>query len=151
MDATIKYENLKKSVTKHFVDNIETISGIAITFDDWLDENKAEFTTAKQWVSINLSNVHLERLSTADLTIILRTQEDPEGFKISRLHDTIMNSIVSDVSDNFYITLFDTSTDPWRVIGGIYVKRMPSGQQEPAPDKSKLMVLNYQLKWGAKL
>ena len=151
MDATIKIENLKKSVYKHFINNVEQTSGIALTFDDWLDENKPEFTTAKQWVSINISNVLYDRLCSADLTIVLRTQEDPEGYKISRLHDIIMNSVVTDVSDNYYMTLYDTGVTPWTAIGGIYVKRMPSGEERLAPDKSKIMVMNYQLKWGAKL
>ena len=151
MDATLKLVNFKRSITKFFRDSLETGEGLVIYFNKWIPSLQESSKVAGSWISINIANINMGRVSTADIVIIIRTESDLEGFDSARIYDKIMKYITSDEGEKRVIEFYNTESNPWEVVGGIQLNLREGETGVEEIDYTHISVINVQAMWGAKL
>lgn len=154
LDPSARESNLRDSLKKYFIDNLETASSIPVTFDKALSAPEIQGKVVDKWVSITLGPVSLDTMSDIIFEIYLCTRRDNEGYRLSQLRDTVMGYLVdSNKADgkariDFYQSSYSGS---WTLLGKLLVwDILPSGDMI-ASDETKFKVLTVILKVAMKI
>jgi hypothetical protein len=155
LHATAREANVTDSIKKYFIDNLETIEGLAVTFDKALSQPKLVGRFNDRWVSISMGPIVFDTLSISHIDIYCCTREDNEGFKLAQLRDIVEGYLTNDGSpgDGKKIIPFYQShhTDPWTLLGGMVVGDVISSGRMEAPDETKYRILSTRLLFASKV
>lgn len=151
LDGTLKESNVRDSIKKFFVDNIETIEGVPITFDTGLSTPAMQELSVLEWVAIQFGSFDLDNLASVFLEIYCCTKQDPEYSRLALLRDKVMGYLV-DTSQTDCLKRIDLyqshPSSAWTRLTSMIVLLDPEGPQLTAPDGTKFKVINARLKWG---
>ena len=157
LDPTARQANIKDSLKKYFVDNLETIEGLKVTFDKALSEPDLQDKSVDRWVTIALGSLLVATLSDITVTIYVCTRKDNEGYKLAQLRDKVMGYLSVDSDDEsgdstkripFYRSY---ANQAWEVIGGFVVREVLESGELEAPEETKYQVLTVQLATASKV
>ena len=155
LDDTARESNVRDSLKKYFVDNLNKSSGIDLLFDKGLSTpNIANKAPSKRWVSVNFGQMFREKMATQFLELYCCTRDDPEGFKLCQLSDLVLGLLTDPtMNDNFKrIPLYKSSpTVAWVQIGSFIVTDFTESQQFEYADLTKYKIITVTLRWAAKI
>jgi hypothetical protein len=154
LDPTARESNVRDSIKKFFVDNINRIEGIDLSFDTDLSTPQIQSNiTIDKWVVVQFSGFYFDNLSEYDLSVFCCTRNDPEGFKLSQLRDKVMGYLTDGSKDDglrripFYRSY---ANQAWDLLGALLVFVERETGSMIAPDGTKFKMIPVTLKWGAK-
>ena len=159
LDPTLREANIRDSVVKYFVDNINTTSGVPLTFDKSLSVPKVTGKQASQvdrWVNIDFGTLITDILSSQVLQIYVCTRKDNEGFRLAQLRDTVFGYLFD--SDDTYlngmrIPFYKSDSRGhsfWTLIGAFMVQDVDEGPRMEAGDETKFKILTVRLRFASK-
>jgi len=155
LDPTARLANVKDSLKKYFVDSLYTGEGIALTFDKALSTPKVQGIEVNRWVTVKFGPIDLEAMSTLILPIFCCTKQDPEGFRLAQLRDTVMGYLSdTDMTDGMKRIPFYRSraSGNWTQLdGGFVIQEVKEGEELEAPDETKYRILTAKLRFASKI
>ncbi len=155
LHATAREANITDSIKKYFIDSLETIEGLAVTFDKALSKPQLQGRAVDRWVSIAMGPISFDTLSTALMDIYCCTREDNEGFKLAQLRDKVEGYLTNDGSPGdgkVNIPFYQSHpTDAWTYLGGMLIVDVVSSGKLDAPDETKYRILGVRLQFASKV
>lgn len=153
IDPVSKETNIKNSIKKYFLDSLETLESIPLFFES-LSETPSDSNGEKltQWIIILFGRGDFGNVSEKQISIGVYTRNDSEGDDLSILCDIVMGYLMNEDSTNGLSTIpfYDTSPDPWVVVGGMIPFLQPSLGEMQGDDFTKFKEINILCKWGGK-
>lgn len=151
MEPTLSIVNVRKSIMRYFIDELETRLGVKLVFDKWVAPDYFETQSGNKWVFINFGDPFIGTISDLLLTIICYTKSDPEGVNLSKLQDNIIEVTKNESSERTVIPFYDTTTTPsWTEIGGIILQLLTGGSNVIGDNGVNMSVMNVKCLWAAK-
>jgi len=153
LDPSAKRINIKRSLKKYFVDNIELAQSITVTFDKSLSAPKVQGTTITNWVAIRIGSMAKGSESELQVDLYCCSRRDPEGKVLSEVVDKVTQYLSDTTKTDTMarIPFYDTSALPWTSIGSFVITDVIDSEEMEAPDETKFVVLSCLLKWSAKV
>lgn len=154
LDSTARESNIRDSIKKYFVDNINRTEKLELLFDKFLTTPKIQGIEADKWVAVMIGDIILDTLSDVTIEIYCCTKKDSEGFKLAQVRDKVMSYLIdTDQTDcAARITLYRSSaTEVWTSVGSLIVRVDSESRQMDAEDNSKFKVITARLIWAAKV
>lgn len=154
MDDTAKIANIKASVKKYFVDNIEDTEGVTVVFDKDLsdpDLHSKDSPTIK-WVVVIFDPIDRSE-GDMNLRVLCCTRRDAEGFRLAQTHDTVYKYLQdTDKTDGMArIPLYAISGSSLVAQDkGMVVIVEGASDEFEADDDTKFLIINVRLRWGVK-
>ena len=148
-----RHSDLKGSLKKYFVDNLETTSEIKL-FLKWIPDVPVDASGNKldQWAIIILGDHNLGTVAECFVEINLFTRNDNEGDDLTALYDLLMNYIIDEGSSNGLVSIpyYDISSIPWVKVGGIipFINRVFGAEE--MKDNTHMKTIHLLCKWGSK-
>jgi len=157
LDPTAREANIRDSLKRYFLENLQIVEGIPITFDRGLAAPTVQGVAADQWVSIMIGPLERDTLSSLFVDLFCCSRQDNEGFALARLCDTVMGYLIAD--DNagevppkripFYQSYSDKD---WEVIGALAVTRIQETTvSPPLADDTKARQLSTMIRFASKV
>uniref|UniRef100_A0A6M3IHD4 Uncharacterized protein n=1 Tax=viral metagenome TaxID=1070528 RepID=A0A6M3IHD4_9ZZZZ len=153
LDPTARRTNIKDSIKKWAIDDIETVDR-PVTFDKYLATPNVAGGAVHKWVSFNLGDIDRGYLSEIMLDICCCTRNDPEGFKLAQLTDNVMEQL-SDTTETdgmkripFYRSY---ASQPWELLGALLIQDVKDSAEMEAPDGTKFVILSCRLRTASKV
>jgi len=144
LNATAREANIRDSVKKFFVDNIEIAEGVPVTFDRSLASPDLQGKTVTRWVAIRYGEMEINTMSRIVLEVYVCTRQDNEGFRLAQLKDKVRGALSDEQSTDGYkrIPFYQShATNPWTLLGAIIVTRVLESGELNADDDTKYKVL----------
>lgn len=156
LDPTARSTNVKDSIKRFFVDNLFRSEGRKITFDKALSAPRIQGNVpANEWISIKMGALTREVLSTQHLTVYCCTRQDPEGYKLAQLVDTVMGYLTdSTMTDGMKRIPFYRSyaSQDWELLGALIVQDpVEESEEMEASDETKFKILTVILRFASKV
>jgi len=154
LDPTARESNIRDSLKRYFVDNLNTTEGIPVTFDVSLSVPTLQGTAVDRWYAIGFGALGMEALSSFAVNIFCCTRRDAEGFKLAQLRDTAYEYLIDeDQTDGMARITFYRSraAGAWTNIGGIVVSEVIESGQMEGPDETKYKILTAIMRFGSKV
>jgi hypothetical protein len=154
LDPTAREANVRDSLKKFFVDNLNKTEGIPIVFDRFLESPKLQGKEVDRWVGVDLADATIDSLSEQDLDVYVCTRKDPENFRLSQLRDTVMNYLTPSSDDVCFKTIpfyRSYATSAWTSIGGFVITRITQTRDMVAEDQTKFKIIYVQMKYASKI
>ena len=155
LDPTARKANVKDSLKKFFVDNLETTSNIPVLFDKGITTpDIVGDKSITRWVSINFGRFTRDFLSEIVVRIFCCTRQDPEGFRLAQTTDILIGYLTDEtMTDSMArITLYRSYQDQdWTEIGTMVVTDIDEGEEFESDEGTKAVELLVRIKWGAKI
>ena len=150
LDPSARKANVKDSIKDYLLDNIETISGITVSFDSKLSTPNLKDKSVDRWVSVLLGEMdRKEGVQFVDLYCC--TRNDNEGFKLAQLTDTVLGYLTdTSMSDSMArVPLYRSSaTEAWTQIGTMVVLIDGESPEMEAEDETNFCVIHCRFRWG---
>lgn len=140
MDATLKEMNLKRSLTKFFVDNLP---GTQIIFDRLLTP-ELQKSNINQWMCVMLEAGTVGGISTKMMTMFMFSRKDLEGTSMSTFRDNLIDLLYPGTFD-----FYDTSVTPWEKVAGVDIRIIDESDASDVPGNVKMKWIQTELKWAA--
>jgi hypothetical protein len=156
LDPTARSTNVKDSIKKFFVDNLFRSEGRKVTFDKALSAPRIQGNVpASEWISIKMGALTREALSTQLITVYCCTRQDPEGYKLAQLVDTVMGYLTdSAMTDGMKRIPFYRSyeSQAWTLLGALIVQDpIDESEEMEASDETKFKILTFRLRFASKV
>lgn len=150
-DPLTSKKNIKDSVKKYFIEEVEAGAGVPITFDGTVDEPPRD--GADKWVIVSFGQIYTSgnSFSTALVNVYLCAREDNEGNKLAILHDILNNCLTNSAGNNGVKRIPFYQSDPvlpWVQIGVLLVDDINVSDEQMAPDKTKFEIMIVRLKFA---
>jgi len=144
--------DLKRSLKKYFLDNLETTESLPLFFEELSETPSVNGIKLLKWVVITFGRGDLGPVSERQVSLDVYTRNDSEGDELSSLIDTIMGYLLDEDSTNGLATIpfYDTSNIPWVVVGGIIPFLQPALNEMEGEDGIRFKAINLLCKWGGK-
>jgi hypothetical protein len=152
LDPTSREANIRDSVKKYFVDNINRTEGIPLVFDNYVNSPKLQGIATNRWVGVAFGSIDLGQSSTTYIDIYCCTRQDTEGFKLAQLRDTVIGYLCDSTKTDgmgripFYRSY---ANQAWTLLGSFIVRDITESAEANAPDETKFKILTAQLDWCA--
>jgi hypothetical protein len=154
LDPSSRESNVRDSLKKFIVDNIESNSGVPVSFDRGLSSPAVQGTEVETWVAVSFEAVGIESLAEAYIELYCCTKKDPEGFRLTQLRDTVFGYLIDgDMSDGMKrVPLYRSrQAGGWTQIGSMIIQEIVESRQFVAEDETKYKVITVRLRWGSKV
>lgn len=155
LDPTARLANVKDSIKKYFVDNISRISGKKLTFDKALSVPRIQGNVpANEWVSVRIEELYRDTLSDQMISIYCCTRQDPEGYRLAQLTDTVMGYLSdTTMTDGMARIPFYRSypSQSWDLLGSMLVHTVYESADMEAEDETKFRIITVRLKFASKV
>lgn len=154
LDPTARLANVKDSLKKFFIDNLQKANSVPVTFDKGLRSPVLQGTSVDRWVSVVIGDVSPYNVSELELVLFCCTRQDNEGFKLAQLRDLVLGYLVdTDQTDGMKRIPFYRShkTEAWTLIGSLLVTSTMELKDFHTEDETKIRQINSMIKWGAKI
>ena len=154
LDPTAREANVRDSIKKFFIDNLNRTEGIPIIFDRFLESPKLQGKEVDRWIGVDLGDLDIDTVSEQDLDVYVCTRKDPENFRLSQLRDTVMDYLTPSSDDVCFKTIpFYRShpTNAWTLIGGFVITKINQTRDMVAEDQTKFKIIYVQMKYASKL
>jgi len=154
LDPTARRANIKDSIKRYFC---SVYSG-ELTFDKTLSTpDLLNDKSVDRWVNIDIGEVTRGVITTVPLEIQCASRQDPEGFKLAQLTDTMVGHL-SDTTQTdgmkripFYRSV-PTGPDDWVLLGSFVVsEEITESKELYTPDNSKYIIIFATLKTASKI
>jgi hypothetical protein len=152
LDPTARESNVRDSVKKYFVDNLNRGKGVEVSFDKTLAAPAVQGIEVKKWIMIAFRDLQVDNLSTQSIEIFCCTKQDSEGFVLTQLRDTVTEYLIDNTKTDGMarIPLYRSHpTDPWVQVGTMVVQIETESPSMDGPDGTKFKVIPILLRWGA--
>lgn len=109
---------------------------------------------ANEWVSIRLEETYRDTLSEQLISIYCCTRQDPEGYRLAQLTDTVMGYLSDTTMTDgmaripFYRSYADQA---WVLLGAMLVHDVYESAELEAEDETKFKILTVRLKFASKV
>lgn len=156
LDATAKKANVKDSLKKYFVDNLETTEGLNLTFDKYLSTPKVQGHEVDRWVGLRFGSTEMSVMGHQMLDIYNCTRSDAEGFKLAQQRDKIFKYLTdsSQTDGMARIPFYRSRADGnWTLLAGGFVVQKPviESDEIDADDGTKFQILTVTLRFSSKV
>lgn len=154
LDSTAREANLRDSVKKFFVDNINRAEGVHLTFDKALAVPAVQGIEVNRWVSVNFGQMDMSDTVSMHLVhAYCCTRQDSEGFKLAQLRDKVVGYLTDDTADDGIrrIPLYKSNVTPWVQVGALMVFLDTESASLYATDDTKYKMIPFRLLWAAKI
>jgi hypothetical protein len=153
LDPTAREANIRDSVKKFFVENIQTGEGVPVLFDKTLSYPDLTGKTVTKWVAVRFGDMEIKTMSDITLEVFVCTRQDNEGFKLAQLKDKVLGYLSGGVTDSFGRIPFYQShaTNAWVLLGAIVVIEVRESPEIPADDDTKYKLLTCRCKTASKI
>lgn len=155
LDATAREANVRDSIKKYFVDNLETIEGLVVTFDKALSRPDLSDRSVDRWVAVDYGAMIFSSMSDVLLNVHCVARGDNEGFKLAQLKDKVMGYLTdTSTTDGFRRITFYQSAPlmaNWSQIGSILVTEIIDSPELEADDETKYKTLTCRLRFASKV
>lgn len=156
LDPTARLANVKDSLKKYFIDNLYGTNSIPVNFDTSLSYPKIQGQprSVTRWVNIQLGAMEMSDLSDLNIRIFCCTRNDPEGFRLAQLRDTVMGYLSDTTKTDGMqrITLYRSyENQSWETIGALLVQEVTEAPEDIAEDETKFIAMSIRLRWGSKI
>jgi len=155
LDPTARRANVQDSLKKYFVDNLETIEGIALNFDRTLEAPALQGTSVDRWVAVNFDDMQRSSMSSFTVHLHCAARRDSEGFRLAQLTDTVYGYLKDSTQTDGMarIPLYRSRPDgAWTLLdGGIVIQDIIEGGGGTTTDLTKFITLSVRCRWGAKI
>ena len=148
LDSTAQKKNFYYSLKKYIIDDLFTVNGIYILFDNFLPPD----ISVDRWVAIIQLPLSRDTLSEYGFDLYCVTRRDYEGEQLTELIDLVAGYFVSDTAqtDGFIrIPFYDAVTQTQN--GSMVITNCSEGNQMEAPDQSKFVILSITAKMASKV
>ena len=155
LDPSARESNVRDSVKRFFVDNIERTERIPVTFDVELSTPKIQGVEVDRWISVIFGSLDTEFLSTQMLDVYCCSKKDSEGFKLAQLRDTVMGYLSDTTATDgmkripFYRSYPNLSD--WTLLGAMLVQEVLESSEQEGPDKTKYKLITCKLRFPSKI
>lgn len=160
IDETAKLSNIVGSVRKFLFDNLTTIEGISVYFDQRIDIRKRE--NEEQWYEVVVLPNNLESLQFQEFKITPATINDSGSERLYNLRDTLLKYLSDPEKSNNdgfrtrFIPIHSiTGTGSSRVAGDVVsnatISRLEQGPEKEAKDQTRFLSIDITLFLDAKL
>ena len=149
LDATAKESNLKSSLTKYFVDTLETAGGYHLMFDTGLSTPDLSRKKVDRWFVVAIGDSQVSGLSSVNLDIFCCTRRDPEGVSLSAMSDVAFDAVTDTAQPDGRrrIVLYDNLSSS---VGALLVQKIIKSKEMEGPEGTKFKILTCNLQWVAK-
>jgi hypothetical protein len=147
--ANARESNVRDSIKKFFVDNIETTENIPVTFDKALIEPDLTDKAVDKWVNVSFGDMIFGRITDVFLAIHVCTRRDSEGFRLAQVRDKVVGYLSDTTMTDGYkrIPFYQSSaTQDWTLIGAFLVIDVRESAQLQADDETKYKTLDVMLR-----
>ena len=155
LDSTARRANIKDSIKKWAVDDIERLPDRPVIFDKWLSTPKIAGNIAKKWVGFDLGPIDRGTLAEILLEIYCCTRNDQEGFKLAQLTDNVMEQLTDkNTTDGMKRIPFYKSARlaaDWVLLGALVVQDVKESGELYAEDATKFVILSCRLRTAMKI
>lgn len=154
LDPTAREANIRDSIKKWAIDNIQTTESITCTFDKALSTPNIQGHSVTKWVSLKLGPMDRGYLSTANLFIFCCTRQDSEGFVLAQTVDKVLGYLTDTTyPDGMARIPFYRSreTGAWTLLGQLQVQDITESGELDAPDETKYKMLSVRLRFASKI
>jgi len=151
LDPTARKANVKDSIKKYFIDTVQTIEGVPVSFDTSARTPKltGQPKEVLQWVGIDLGSFSISDWTEFYIMIFCCTRKDYEGFKLAQLRDKVVGYLTANSgSIPFYRSYSDQA---WTLLGGMTVLNVLESEEMQAPDETKYVMLTCRIGFVSKL
>lgn len=148
LDSTAQKKNFYFSLKKYIIDNIYTIQGIQVLFDNYLPPNDV----TDRWVSVIQRPLSRDVVSEYEFDLYCVTRTDYEGDKLIELLDLVAGYFAGDTTQTDglrRIPFYDAVTQVQN--GSMIVTSCSESEQMEAPDQSKFIILTILAKMASKI
>jgi len=155
LEPTARESNLRDSLKKYFVDNLNKTHGIPLRmFDKNLATPSTNTKSVNSWVSVVMGQKQRDIISSLVIDIYCNTRRDSEGFKLSQLVDTVYQYLIDlTQTDRLARIPFYQSKarggGSWERLGALIVTDIIESADLEGSDKTKFRILTVSLKWPA--
>lgn len=156
LDPTSRESNIRDSLKKFFVDNIQTTEKIPMLFDKTISVPKLTGTPSPvdRWVNINFGNLDIDTMSSHNIEVFVCQRKDPDGFKATQLRDTVVGYLTdTSTTDGMKrIPFYQSFPSPtaWVLLGAMIVQGINESQWLDADDETKFKVITVTLRFASK-
>lgn len=154
LNAVDREANIRDSIKKFCIDNIETTSGIKVTFDKALSVPNIQGKDVTRWVSVHIGDISPGIMTDIVLNLYCCTRQDNEGFRLSQVCDTVVGYFSGDPdgSDGTKrIDLYQSNVSPWVKLGGMVVQDIRKSADLFAEDETKFKVVTVRIRTASKV
>lgn len=150
LDATAKKQNVRMSLRKYLIDEINGGARKSVFFD--LGFSLPSIDSLNEWVSVQFGPMQRWGLSETSMDVILVTRKDPEGNHLDELSDVVFEILTDNSKPDGLrrIVLYNTSESIWTEIGSLLVDDIKDTGDMTSSDNTKFQVLSCRIKWVAK-
>jgi hypothetical protein len=148
LDSTAQKKNFHYSLKKYIIDNVYTIQGIQVIFDNYLPPN----ASVDRWISVIQRPLNRDVVSEYEFDIYCVTRGDYEGEKLIELLDLIAGYFAGDTTQTDglrRIPFYDAASQVQN--GSMIITGCSEGEQMEAPDQSKFIILTILAKMASKI
>lgn len=153
LDPTAREANVRDSIKKWAIDNIQTIEGITCTFDKGLSTPNIQGHDVTKWVAFHLGGMDRGYLSEALLEIYCCTRQDSEGFVLAQTVDKVLGYLdgTSYADGMGRIPFYRSRADgAWTLLGNLVVQDVYETGSLLAPDETKFKMITVRLRFASK-
>lgn len=154
LDPTAREANVRDSIKKWAIDNIETTEGITCTFDKALNTPNVQGHSVTKWVSFNIGPMDRGYMSVLNLMIYCCTRQDSEGFILAQTVDKVLGYLDgSSYSDGMGRIPFyrSRSVGAWTLLSNLLVEDFTESGEMLAPDETKFKIISVRLRFASKI
>lgn len=154
LDPTARRANIKDSLKKFFVEELEDGKGVELMFDKSLASPDLLGHDVNRWVNIDIGDLDRGYMSQIHIEIYCATRKDSEGFRLAQLTDTVMELLTDpDISDGMKRIPFYRShpTDPWTSLGSLVVQEIIESREMESVDETKYIIMSCLLRTASKI
>lgn len=150
LDPTAREANVKDSIKKFFVDNVERSQSVPVSFDKTLSSPKVQGIEVDKWITIVFGDMFPSDVSACDLTIFCCSKKDAEGFKLSQTRDKVIGALYD---ADFKIPFYQSKPvgQAWVKLGGMVAQIDSQSAEMEADDGTKFKTISVRVKWGTVL
>lgn len=153
LDPTARETNVRDSLHKYFIDNLENTEGYKLYFDTLYTDPKNVGAGIEKWIVINVRPLETGNLSGITVNLHLFTRKDREGFKLSQMRDTVVGYFIDyDATDGMQrVPLYKSDpVNPWELLGGMVAEVLSESEHGKLEDNTKHKYITLGFRWGSK-
>jgi hypothetical protein len=148
MNSRGKAENIDVSIKKFFIDNVETLKGIPVSFDPAFISPDPWDRTITQWLAVNTGDERLRQLCSATVNVVCITRQDEEQVRLAQLTDIVCDCLIDNDGSHINIRMYEAGSPPIMIPGSfLIVSGVTRSGKMDGPDGTNYNVVSFAIKW----
>jgi hypothetical protein len=136
------------SIKKFFIDNIETIHGVKLSFDPAFVDPDPWDNDVTEWMVINAGDERLRPLSSGTVHVVCVTRQDEEQVRLAQLVDMVGDCLIDDSGSHINIQLYEAGSPPLIIPGSVLiVSRVTRSGKMDGREGTNYSIVSFAIKW----